>query len=218
MKSNVCVIKKGGLGLETILAEVEKVTAYNGLPHKEALRLRLLAEELTGMLPELVKDFDGVFWMQNDGPAYELHVELSVEGMSREKKESLLTVAKSKKNAAATGFMGKIREIAQDMLLCSEDPGVSMASAAWQYSMDYGMDLHYTYAWTLDRYIEKCKETKCEADWDQLEKSIVAKLADDVLVGIRGKHVDIIIKKISSKNPSWQSMLTTCMTAADSKK
>ena len=32
-------------------------------------------------------------------------------------------------------------------------------------------------------------------DWDQLEKSIVAKLADDVIVGVRGKKVEIIIIK-----------------------
>ena len=72
MKSNACVVKRGGLGLEKILTEVEKVTAYNGLQKKEALRLRLLAEELVGMLPELVKNFEGCFWLQNDEKKYEL--------------------------------------------------------------------------------------------------------------------------------------------------
>lgn len=194
MKSNVCTIKKGGIGLENILAEVEKVTAYNELPHKEALRVRLLAEELTGMLPELVRNFDGVFWMQNEGTCYELHVELSVEGMSKEKKASLVAVSASKKNAAATGFMGKIREIAENMLLYSEeDPGMAMAS--YQYMYDYNIDLHYTYAWTLDRYNEQRAEKAAGEEWDELEKSIVAKLADDVIVGVRGNCVDIIIKK-----------------------
>ena len=45
MKSNICVVEKGGLGLENILWEVEKVTKYNEMPEKEALRLRLLAED-----------------------------------------------------------------------------------------------------------------------------------------------------------------------------
>ena len=36
---------------------------------------------------------------------------------------------------------------------------------------------------------------KKEEEWNQLEKSIVAKLADDVIVGAIGKKVDIIIKK-----------------------
>ena len=58
MKSNVCEIKIGGIGLKNILVEVEKVASYNCLERKQALRLRLLAEELTGMLPELVENFE----------------------------------------------------------------------------------------------------------------------------------------------------------------
>ena len=59
MKSNVCVVKKGGIGLDSILTEVEKVTSYNQMQKKEALRLRLLVEELVGMLPSLVENFEG---------------------------------------------------------------------------------------------------------------------------------------------------------------
>lgn len=196
MKSNVCIIKKGGIGLDAILAEVDKVTAYNGLDKKSALRVRLLAEELTGMLPELVKNFDGRFWMQNEANKYELHVELSVEGMSKEKKASLIDLSANKKNAAATGFMGKIREIAENMLLYSEESGESHFSA-YNYLCDYGtFDYRYTYAWTLDNYASQRKEATANVEeWDQLEKSIVAKLADDVIVGVRGKNVDIIIIK-----------------------
>ena len=73
MKSNVCEIKIGGSGLKNILVEVEKVTSYNCLEKKQALRLRLLAEELTGMLPELVKNFDGIFWLENEENKY-LHI------------------------------------------------------------------------------------------------------------------------------------------------
>ena len=36
---------------------------------------------------------------------------------------------------------------------------------------------------------------KPEDEWDQLEKSIVTRLADDVIVGVRGKKAEIIIKK-----------------------
>ena len=153
MKSNICVVKKGGLGLENILTEVEKVTNYNGLQKKEALRLRLLAEELVGMLPELVKNFEGCFWLQNNENRYELHVELSVENISKEDKETLIAVSAKKKNAAASGFMGKIRDIAENMLLSSDAPIDS------DYLSDYySVDVHY-------------------------------------MVGVRGKKVEIVIKK-----------------------
>ena len=47
--------------LEAVLNEVEKVTAYNGLENKKALRFRLLAEELVGMLKELSGCYEGDF-------------------------------------------------------------------------------------------------------------------------------------------------------------
>ena len=192
MKSNICVLKKGGLGLENILLEVEKVTEYNGMQKKEALRLRLLAEELVGMLPELVKNFEGRFWLQNDENRYELHTELSVENLSREAKEALLTVSANKRNAAASSFMGKLRDVVENMILFSDMPNDPDCLC------DYDtLDVHYMYAWTLEYYINQQKERLPDNSekWDELEKSIVAKLADDVIVGVRGKKVEIIIKK-----------------------
>ena len=67
MKSNICKLNKDLTCLEAVLAEVEKVTTYNALEDKKALRIRLLAEELCGMLPGLVENFSGEFWAENDG-------------------------------------------------------------------------------------------------------------------------------------------------------
>lgn len=197
MKSNICAIKKGGIGLETILTEVEKVTNYNGLQKKESLRLRLLAEELTGMLPELVENFDGFFWVENDGNKYELHTEFFVDSLSVEEKQALIAVSANKKNAAATGFMGKIREIAESMLLHSDSPDPCYY-AADGYACDYDIaGSFYSHMWTLEQYLSQQRDKGADnsEEWDQLEKSIVAKLANDVIVGVRGSKVEIVIKK-----------------------
>ena len=193
MKSNVCEIKIGGSGLKNILVEVEKVTSYNCLEKKQALRLRLLAEELTGMLPELVKNFDGIFWLENEGNKYELHVQLSVDSLSKEKKQALIAVSSNNTNAAAVGFMGKIREIAENMLLFSDDPDTY--AMPFHYYEEYYESPYFSYSWTLDNYMSHRENKTNKDEWDQLEKSIVAKLADDVIVGVKGKKVDIIIKK-----------------------
>jgi hypothetical protein len=123
-------------------------------------------------------------------------VELSVESLSVEKKEQLISVSASKKNAAASGFMGKIRDIAENMLLFSDEPSRNrLFENEYLYGYD-AADIHYNYAWSLDNYVEQQRREKNpENEWDQLEKSIVAKLADDVIVGVRGKKVEIIIKK-----------------------
>ena len=53
-------------------------------------------------------------------------------------------------------------------------------------------------AWSLLSYKEDVDgssgEDKDEA-WDELEKSIIAKLADDVIVGVLNGKADITVKK-----------------------
>ena len=63
MKSNVCKIVKGNKDLEGIFKESEKVAEYNGLTHKQTLQLRLLCEEIDGMLPNIIDDYEGELWI-----------------------------------------------------------------------------------------------------------------------------------------------------------
>ena len=205
MKSNICELNKDLTCLEAVLSEVEKVTKYNGLEEKKALRLRLLAEELCGMLPGLTKNFSGNFWAENEGDNYELHVNLKAEDMSLEVREELISVSKSGKNAAAKGIMGKIRAVAETMLLSASDPAVYVPAGDFYdyhgYNMGFGYidpavccDAGYIYSWSLSNYMINV-EKKEEDAYAELERSIVAKLADDIIVGVRGDKVEIVVKK-----------------------
>ncbi len=204
MKSNICKLNEDLTCLKTVLSEVEKVTAYNGLENKKALRLRLLAEELCGMLPGLVENFSGEFWAENDGDSYELHVELKADDMSIELRDELISVSKSGKNAAAKGIMGKIRAVAETMLLTACDPSLSVPAGEFydynSYNMGLGyidptiaLETGYAYSWSLYNYKSAVEEK--EDEYAELERSIVAKLADDIIVGVRGKNVEIVVKK-----------------------
>ena len=55
MKSNLCTLSQGTLHLDAIFAEVDQCASCNTLSRKCWLQLRLLAEELTGVLPALLK-------------------------------------------------------------------------------------------------------------------------------------------------------------------
>ena len=206
MKSNICKLSEDLTCLGIVLAEVEKVTTYNGLEDKKALRLRLLAEELCGMLPGLIENFSGKFWAENDGETYELHVELKADDMNIDLRDELISVSKSGKNAAAKGVMGKIRAVAESMLLVAADPTLQIPLSAGEYydyhgfNMGFGYidptitcDSEYVYAWSLINYKTAVEEK--EDEYAELERSIVAKLADDIIVGVRGKNVEIIVKK-----------------------
>ena len=206
MKSNICKLNEDLTCLEAVLAEVEKVTAYNGLEDKKALRLRLLAEELCGMLPGLIENFSGKFWAENEGDNYELHVELKADDMNNDLREELISVSKSGKNAAAKGIMGKIRAVAETMLLAALDPDLAPMPSDGEYcdyngfNMGFGYvdstlvyETGYVYTWSLFNY--KTAVEKKEDEYAELERSIVAKLADDIIVGVRGKNVEIVVKK-----------------------
>ena len=206
MKSNICKLNKDLTCLEAVLAEVEKVTTYNALEDKKALRIRLLAEELCGMLPGLVENFSGEFWAENDGDAYELHVELKADDMSIDLRDELISVSKSGKNAAAKGIMGKIRAVAETMLLAASDPTLQALPAGefydyHGYNIGFGyidptiaVETGYIYSWSLYNY-KAAVEANEEDAYAELERSIVAKLADDIIVGVRGKNVEIVVKK-----------------------
>lgn len=205
MKSNICKLNENLTCLEAVLSEVEKVTKYNGLEDKKALRLRLLSEELCGMLPGLIENFSGEFWAENDGDDYELHVKLKADDMNLDLREEILSVSKSGKNAAAKGVMGKIRAVAETMLLAASDPTLSVPAGEYcdycGYNMGFGYidpaissRTGYVYAWSLYNY-KTAVEKKEEDAYAELERSIVAKLADDIIVGVRGDNVEIVVKK-----------------------
>ena len=196
MKSNVCKIEKGTRDLDAILKESEKVAEYNGITHKQTLQLRLLCEELDGMLPYIIDDFEGDFWIDSEKGECKINVSIKIPDFNIEKKDELISVAKSKKNAAAVGIVGKIRNTIEDFFL-NEDAMAAFGATSNAVYLPTGFseDTDYTYLWSLDQYrTEVKKEVKPEA-WDELEKSVIANVADDVIVGIKGKRADIIIVK-----------------------
>ena len=145
---------------------------------------------------------EGAFYLENKDRVYNLclHSDVRVEDGTREKFVELST---NKQNAAYSGFKGKIRMTIDSMLngAASDiylsgydymgDPLFFSYPSVFQRSM-YGAN-PYEQTWTLSQYREKAREN--EDQWDELEKSIVASIADEVIVGARTNYVDIIVIK-----------------------
>jgi len=110
MKTDVIEITPKGKGMERALTETDRAAAYRGLEPKQALRLRLLAEEMTGMLRTLIGDEPFRYWAESDGTHFSLH--LATEAMmTYDLRKALLEASSTGKNAAAKGFMGRLRDI-----------------------------------------------------------------------------------------------------------
>ena len=196
MRSNICTIEKGTKDLAAILKESERVAEYNGFTHKQTLQLRLLCEEIDGMLPNIIDDFDGEMWIDFDDGVCKITVSIRIPEFNIDKKEELIGIAKNKKNAAAVGIVGKIRNAIENFFL-DEETMKSMALSAGdaEFSNGYYEGVDYAYLWRLEEYRSTVKkETQTDA-WDELEKSVIASASDDVIVGVKGKCAEIVIIK-----------------------
>ena len=110
MKSDVIRVMNTGEGIETALSAASATALYRGLGHKEALHLRLLAEETLGMMRQITKEKEADFWIDSKGREFELHL-VAHPAVTGSMRRELLCVSTSGKNEAAKGFTGKLRDI-----------------------------------------------------------------------------------------------------------
>lgn len=106
MKTDVCRLKGKKTDFELAQRVAEKTAVYNELSKKQALQLRLLSEELVGMLPELLNKYSGEFWIENKGSNYEVHAVVNSAVYDTEERKKVMSISSSGKNVATVGFMG----------------------------------------------------------------------------------------------------------------
>ena len=199
MKTDVIHVKNTGEGYEEALNQAEAVAAYKKLSHKDSIRLRLLAEEMLGMF-HTIAHREADFWIEDDGSRnFQLHLAAETH-MTQGKRKALLGVSTSGENAAAKGVMGKLRDMFAKALEPDDDFLPSYFIGGW-YTNDIAeasllsMRAMEVEMWSMSRYKASLDARKEESEWDELEKSIVANLADDVRISIRGEKVEMVILK-----------------------
>lgn len=194
MKSNECMLSGKRSDIDKALKEVEKFAQYNELSHKETLQLRLLAEEMMGIQNGVMGFVNGKFYLENQGRTYNVYLHTEID-VSRHQavQEKLVEMSTTGKNAAYTGFMGKIRKLMDDMASNSMEGYYQIDSNMGETVMLTSPVVDYDRIWELSKYREQVKK-KVE-QWDELEKSIVASIADELIVGSRNDYVDLIAVK-----------------------
>ena len=188
------------------LALADKYINEEGIEGKTAIHMRLITEETLGMLREMTGDYEALLKFDKDDSGY--HVILAVKtDMNLDKKRELLSVSTTGKNAAAVGFMAKVKEV-YESAMAGYDETVKLAREYGGY-VNYGyMDgtqsisdplaLGYLSFWSLSNYRSALGDARDDSDdardeWDELEKSIVASIAKDVVVGVKKNTVEMRI-------------------------
>ena len=155
------------------------------LDKRDAMRLDLLVEETLGMAKLMLDEFYGQLWFTAEDRTCEIHFEATAD-MDADRKAELLSVSSTGRNAAAKG---------------------STLDAYGRETMQYGIihtpnisapNVDLVPIWTLQNYrddLSQARDGAADAALDELEKSIVARLADDIVVGVKGDRIDMIITK-----------------------
>lgn len=194
MRTDVITISNQAENMGEALTQAEKVAAYCNLSSKGALHLRLLTEEALGMMRSITGTREGEFWIENEDDEFELHLRVNTL-VDEKRREQLLSASSSGVNEATRGIMGKIRAFFEAPSGAPTFSGMFIPGGA---SANAGM------AWSMEDYREQLRQYRemnregAEEAWDELEKSVVARVADNVKVSIKGRTVEMtIIKKLA---------------------
>ena len=199
MKSDVIHVTNEGFGFNEALEQAELVAKYKNLPQKSSLHLRLLTEEMMGMMHALTGKKEADFWIEDKGDVFSLHLQVETL-MNAEMRRNLLSASKSGVNTAAKGLTGKLRDLFERIMEPEDE----------NFDADLLLGMNYAYTgadfnsfpmvmadfWSLNRFKTAAEDDRSAKEkWDELEKSVVARLADDVQIGIAGQNVEMVIIK-----------------------
>ena len=195
MKSNVCILNGVEPDMQNVFDEVNKVALYNGLKRKDTLQLMLLAEELIGIQKGILGFTNGNFYIENKDSVYRicLHADISTDVITQER---FVDMSTQNRNEAARGIIGKIKYIANLMVNGNTTvlPDYDIFNSQGN-SYIYVDSMEYDRTWSLDGY--RSNLPRGSAAWDEMERSIVANIADDIIVGATATYIELTaIKKI----------------------
>lgn len=196
-----------GFGMKEALEATEAFGLEQGLTGKSVLQLRLLAEELFGMLSLMGEEAEAEYWITSDGSRFQLHLKSFVEMTDKMKKQmaaAAFYVGGKKEETEIIGFKGRLRKMIERHLLNPEkknplDSSISLISTGWSL---HPLDRNHseTKEWTMERYKAEVRKhlgdtEEAIREWDELEKSVIARVADDVKIELLGSDVEITIFK-----------------------
>ena len=195
MKSDIMVI---GTNQDFTKKALDFTEQYAGnLPKKAHLRIRLVAEELMNLFRSITGEMEAKYWIENESNIFTLHLDTETI-MFAKKRQELMELSSTKENAAAKGVIGKIRE-AFELALLPEDEREAMLSrySLFGFTSPDSMNSTPEDVWKMSDYIAEVNKSD-DAEFvqeakDELEKSIIANLAKDVTISIRGDKVSMAV-------------------------
>ena len=201
MESEVIIVKNDETGLNDALDLTTELARQHQLSKKDEIRLRLLAEELFGAVNAVTKEFSAKYWVDLDDDKARINLEAETS-MDIEKKLNLVDMSTNGRNEASKGLMGRIFDIVEYIMFVPADTvtfDMAQLHASTNQMGCYAGGVSPEYIWSLEQYRNDVKtayeNNEAQEEWDELEKSIIANIADDVKVWVEGDSVRLLIEK-----------------------
>lgn len=189
IKSLICPIEGNSWDVERALNEVDGFSRQMGLGAKQSEHLRLIGEELLGMVGGMLEVNEGRFWIETEGDDYIIN--LAAKSIVGTRAKAILDSAS--KNKEYKGITGLVRKAVDNMEQMFRDSGAT-------YSFDEQIDAALAgtevlsddaLAWSLMKYSESVERDEKAEQWDELELSVLKKISKDIIISYRNTRVDI---------------------------
>lgn len=196
MKSDVYTLNGTPSSVGTALNGLEEIAALR-LSDKDKRTLRLLGEETIAAVNHILDRYQGEFWVESEGRAFEIHLRARAD-IARDEKASLIDMATNKENTPPKGFMGRLGMMVENLLSADDiDPAImaSIPMGIHGNMMSMADPMGPALTWSMVSYIEQNQEEVKKDELEGIEKSIIERIADDVIVTAQSSKVEIVVKK-----------------------
>ena len=196
MKSESVVISTNEGNIDKVLEVVEAFS--KDLDHKTGLRIRLLAEETMNLIRSITGEMDAEFFLERDDDQVRLNLNTNTIMFAQKRKE-LMEISTSKENAAAKGFMGKIREVFELAMLPKDERSARESRIGMMGLVDpTALSATSSETWKMSNYKDSVDKMDQNTEFAQearneLERSILGNIAKEVEISIIGDDVKMTI-------------------------
>jgi len=201
-KSLICPLGDFETDRLRAIKEAENYCASLNIDKKSQNGIRLIAEELLGIVSSILETTDGTFWLEIvDG---KIRVNVKAKSvLSFSTKAVLNSISSDEKNADYVGMSGLIRRVFDTMMFAFDsNSNISSLDLNSQSNLIGTFSVNEFDANSMEWSMEKAKdlillEEKAD-EWDHLEYSVLKVLAENIIVGYRHDETCItVISKVT---------------------
>ncbi|ATW25802.1 hypothetical protein [Candidatus Formimonas warabiya] len=188
MKSDVLKLD-GTIELnEKAFVKVEALANYYGFDSRDVLIVRLLAEEGTKAISNILRFNNGELWVETSDKDFDIHIKVNTF-LEENQKKDFIAMSKDKTNTPKKGILGRISMIMDEIFF-----GAGMQATGCCYDLSCSVIPYYwsmSESWNSDK-----KEDKSIKDeFEGIEQSIIEKFATDINVTVLTNNAELVIKK-----------------------